>query len=130
MKKIYLFLILIGYVLSINFISNYLISYNFNNNPAEATATGSDLNIGVSESISVDVTKSRFYGTIQESNGVSNVYILDWIPLPLKNKNFNFLYIHIPFLILWLYLFFKKPKIQNKKVYKSEEIDNGYGMVD
>jgi len=114
-KILLVLFLVIGYILTINIFANLILITS--NNQEITTKTiikgGTTVNIGVSESVSVTVTRNKFYGTIIINNGKEYLYLFDFIMLPKKIKNYNFIWFHLIFLsiiILVSILIFIKPK--------------------
>ena len=120
-KIVLIITIFIVYIISINIFAS-LISYSYiNPKTTEKIEGGSVVEISVGESMSVQVTRPRWYGTIYENNGNSYLHLFDFIILPKKIKNYNFIWFHLIFLIILISLTFL---IFTKKSYKEENLKN------
>ena len=113
-------LLIASYIFLINIFAN-LISIsqdNYEISETETIISGNIVQIGVGQSVNVQVTRNRWYGTIYETDGKAYLYLFRLIKLPHKIKNYNFIWFHLIFLIiliLFSILIFTK-----RKVYKEE----------
>lgn len=125
MRKIFwaiiLILSIILYLIAINFISN--INLTKVNYESSGEKISDEKDISVSDSVSVSVFRSRFYGKIVESNDNSKLYLFWFIPVPLKSKGVSFVKFHIILLslILLIILFFIILKICKIIIQKSNK---------
>jgi len=109
-KKLIIALVisLFVYVFIINFLFNNnfqdLIGYNFSNNETYITSYGGIEKVNMGDSVSVTVTRNRWYGTIYEENNNKILYLFKFIPLPLEKDNSDYLTAHIIFICLWITL--------------------------
>ena len=127
LKLILIFIIIVGYIIIINIFAS-LISISYENYEIYKSklSGGSILEINIKESVSVHITRPRWYGTIYENNGNSFLHLFNLILLPNKIKKYNFIWFHIIFLTnlcLFLMLIFKR------KVYKEEKPNLEYDKV-
>lgn len=126
-KWLLIFGLIVIYLVIINFA--FSLNFSFDNGnltiPNESAYGGAMVNIGVGEQVSIFVTRHRFYGVIEESDGKSMLYLFNLIPIPLIRNNFNFLYFHIPFLALITFLLFKREKVKGGKEEIWEEPNGG-----
>jgi len=56
--------------------------------------SGNNVKIGFGDSITASVKRNRWYGTIYESGGQSNLYIFDLINIPMKINNIDLVWYH------------------------------------
>jgi hypothetical protein len=71
------------------------------------------VNIGVGDSVSYQIKRPRWYGTIYEDQNNAKLYLFEIIPLPMK----NYVYVHFVYLIiLTSFLYFKLRKTKINKV--------------
>ena len=122
-KLLLIFGIVIFHLLSINFFAS-LISYSYVPPKQINQYSGADVEISVSESLSVQVTRAKkWWGRTYENNGNSYLHIFDLIILPKKIKNYNFIWFHLIFLItiiLLSVLMFKNYKeVKHEKLYEN-----------
>ena len=119
-KILLIFLLLIApiiYLTLINTIANLNVNNYFGTARLQQGNDYGEVNLGVSDSVSVQVVRNRFYGKIIENEQASDLYFFNTIKLPLKNHDYNFIWIHVLFLILWvsfLIIFLVKGMVQNK----------------
>jgi len=126
-KIVLLMCMVIVYVLIINIFASIL-SISIENAEIRSSNGGGMLKIGVSESVSILVTRNRWYGKILEENGHSILYLFRFVKLPIRVKKLNFIYYHVIFLFILtaLIILFSL----NKKVYKDKKPNYDYEMVD
>lgn len=60
---------------------------------------GNTVKLGFGDSVSVTVTRNRWYGTIKESGENSYVYIFDTIKIPMKVNGIDLVWYHQFFLV-------------------------------
>lgn len=116
-KKRKNFLIILGvvtviYLITINMFFNTslqsFIPQNLTKNGTTITY-GSEEKIGVGDSVYVEITRNRWYGTIYESGGKSRLFLFNILPLPLKKANTSFIFFHIILLLIWIsFIIFSK----------------------
>lgn len=120
LKLFLIFVIVIGYVFLINIFADLISvsSENYENSKSERIG-GDSVKIGVSQSVSVSVTrKPHWYGKFYVNNGKEVLNLFYICNVPWKIQKYNFWIFHIIFLIilsLSVVLIFTK-----KKVYKGE----------
>lgn len=107
MNRLGLFIIIIivsiFYLFYINIYATIDFSQNiegFNNE--QIIDGGTNVIIGMSDDVSVSVTRDRWYGTIIENGDTKNLYFFDKIKLPLLINGINYVLYHIVFLILMI----------------------------
>jgi len=91
------------YILLINIIANSDFDIDFDSRTGNYSiqGQGSITNIPFSESVSVNVKRERWYGTILENNGDSDIHTLG-IKLPLNHDGVNYVWIHLFFVLILL----------------------------
>ena len=98
-------IILILYIIIINFLFNNnfqdFIGYNFSDNGTYISSSGGIEKVNMGDSVSVKITRNRWYGTIYEENNNKILYLFKFIPLPIEKNNSNYLQAHIIFICLW-----------------------------
>ena len=103
-----LVIFLFVYVFFINalFNTNFqdFINSNFSNNEDKYYISGSEERLNMGDSVSVQITKNRWYGTIYEENNKEILYLFDFIPLPLEKGDSNYLQAHLIFSGFWLFI--------------------------
>ena len=94
----------IGYIILIGPVSSIFLSSNSENNIIKQVIVdsgGSNVQLGVSDGISVSVVRNRWYGKINEENGIESLKLFNLVKVPLKVGSFNFIWIHaIVFIVL------------------------------
>jgi len=132
MNKFFLiFLLIILYLILTNFGAGFITQQVQTSNQTQGG--GTMLTIGIQDSVSISVTRPRFYGTIEEANGNSILYLAKIIPLPLKKEGFSFMYFHIPFLVLLLIILMKggqKDNEEKREIYPVVRDSNGFLVRD
>jgi len=121
LKLCLLFGIVIGYVIIINIVANFVSFSNGKSQDTETIIGGNIVKIGISHSVSVQVTRNRWYGEIIINNGIEYLYLFNLIGLPKKINNCNFVIFHLIFLVmltLFTILIFTK-----RKIYKEENLN-------
>lgn len=112
--SIVLIIILIPvYIFNINLIANYENTdsqIELNNNQYKGFCNASICEkVGMSDSVSIEVVKNRWYGKIVENsdqNGnLNNLYLFKIIKIPTNKNGFSFFWIHISFLIFLIIIF-------------------------
>jgi len=129
LKLCLLFGIVILYVIVINIFASLI---SFPDTPQSNSATrisGADLEIGVSQLVSVQVTRAKkWWGRGYENNGNSYLHIFELFLIPKKIQNYNFIYFHIIFLtiliLLTILMFTKKSHKEEKNEKCGEDSDN------
>ena len=124
MKKLALKIALIVFIIVIYIFSINLFASLINSSSETQTISGVisgrlNTRISLSESVSITITRNRWYGKIIINNGIEYLYLFNLIRLPKKIQNYNFVIFHLIFLvtlILFTILLFIE-----KKVYKEEE---------
>ena len=99
----------------------YLFVINYLDFSKEDVFVGGSLNIGqegsltlhTSDSVGVSVKRPRIYGTIYEAEGISELLLLNFIPIPIK-KGISYKYIHLTFLLLIIFILLKGGKNKMK----------------
>ena len=118
LKFLVIIFVIVIYILSINLFASLINFSSQSQSLSSMFGSSSEVIIGFSESVSVTVTRERFYGTIIINNGMEYLYLFNLITLPKKINGYGFMIFHIIFLIililLTILLFIKK------KVYKEE----------
>ena len=117
MKKLWVILIILAYIILINLIFNLSPQQEIkiNGNGGDETM----VEVGVSDKVEVFVLRKRWYGNIYEFSSdykKSYIHLFDFSFLKIlymKNK-INYLYIHLVFAVL-LYLFARKKVKGGKK---------------
>lgn len=125
-KNIYLIISLFIYLFLINFVANFLpfdTSFKENNLNQQIENNGPILNIYSSNSVSYQIIRHRWYGTIYDYGDKQTYYLID--PEKSSSLDFlrlpwgNFVYIHIIFLAIILVIFFYK---RNKIKYEQPNV--------
>lgn len=123
-KFIIIFCIIIIYIFSINIFASLINFSSQQQSISSFISGGFNVRVGFSDSVGIKVTRTRFYGTIIETNGEAYLYLFNLIKLPKKIQSYNFMIFHLIFLvtlILFIILIFTK-----KKVYKEETPNYDY----
>ena len=115
MRGIHTFLILFG-IAVVYFVAVHGIAAALLAQPTRTVSAPSEIEdsfnvaLGISESVTVTVTRQRFYGKIIEivaaDSKVVYVYLFNFLKLPLRVHAINFLYFHIGIIFLIVLLFF------------------------
>ena len=116
--------VIILYVPLINLFASLINFSSQGQSISSVISGGFNVRIGVSDSVGIKVTRTRFYGTIIISNGFEHLYLFNLIKLPKKIQQYNFMIFHLIFLTtitLFTILIFTK-----KKVYKEEATTSNY----
>lgn len=95
-KYILSLIIIVIYVVLANFVSANI---SFSEEEGIILGGKSDLNLGFSDSVSIEITRPRWYGTITELETESDIQMLNIFPLPLRDGNFNWIYVHLLLLL-------------------------------
>ena len=124
LKLCLLFGILIFYVIVINMFA-IIISFPFGSlTTTERIGGGSIVEVNMGESLDVEITRPRFYGTIYETSGDTYLSLFNIFLFPTKIKGYNFLLFHFIFIIsmilLTILMFTKKNSY--KEVTKNEQL--------
>ena len=123
-KIIIICFVIVIYIISINIFAS-LINFSSQQQTIRSMISGGfNVRVGFSDSVSVMVTRNRWYGEIIINNGEAYLYLFNLIKLPHKIQSYNFIIFHIIFLItliLFIILIFTK-----KKVYKEETPNYDY----
>lgn len=82
---------------------------------------GSNVQLGVSDEVSVTVTRNRWYGQLNDENGIQVLYLFKMIKIPLKTNSINFLFIHEIVLVILVGLPIKE--IIDKRRLEHEHMD-------
>jgi len=127
-KIFFLIVLIVIYIFGINFLAVLISNSEEIQENIFSANGGSMLNLGVSDSVSIKVTRERFYGFIEVNNGSEYLYFLWFLKLPKKIQGYNFYYFHLIFLvILFLIILNKSP--EKEKTYKEEIPFEGYERV-
>jgi len=111
---------IVFYVILINIFANLISTSQENYEISKSKTLGlMEVKINIGESVSVQVTRNRWYGTIHENNGKAYLHLFNLVKLPHKIKNYNFVWFHLIFLIIFILLSILI--FTNKKIYKEEE---------
>ena len=98
-------LLLLVYPTIINFISEINIDSSSYINESGEIVYGMNEKISFGDSVSVSITRNRWYGTIYELVERSDVHLFNLVNLPLKSENFDYRFIHLIFVIFLGFLF-------------------------
>ena len=121
LKIMVVILVIVVYIFSINLFASLINSSSKGQSISNFISGDFNIQIGISNSVGIIVTRNRWYGKIIIINGIEHLYLLNLIKLPKRIKSYNFIIFHLIFLtiiILFTILIFTK-----NKVYK-EEIPN------
>lgn len=115
MRGIHTFFILVGiiiaYIFLINVVVSLLVQYpSFQGDGMQKEGnSGFNVDLRMSDSVSVTVARQRFYGRVLEFIGgkskVSYLYLFNFLKLPLEVHGIHFLYFHIGIVVLLFILF-------------------------
>ena len=94
---VYLFVVNVIYN---NNLQDFIIS-NLSDNGTLIMNYGGTEKIDMGDSVQVQITRNRWYGTINEGGGKSILYLFKFIPLPLEKSGNDYLTAHIIFSCLW-----------------------------
>lgn len=136
MKQIYwVLIVVITYVILINIVSVAVtidVSSPSNIPNQQIVDSGSNQRLGVSDSITIDIARKRWYGVIYEKVGYndteSNFYLFNIVKFPVRVGGISFITIHLIFIsmiALWfLILWFIKleSKQQQKGGVTNEQV--------
>lgn len=105
MKRIYALIISIIlasiYLFGVNIIAEFKLTSNGNGGVQQQIQGGGTVYVGMSDSVSVQVFRDRWYGDIYEEPGkISNLYLFNLIKLPIKVKEKSWVLYHWVFFIL------------------------------
>ena len=113
------------YVISANFVANILISEQIiNQNVIDQNGNPFDVKVGVSDKVTISVKRPRFYGTIYETENISELSVFNIFPLPIKVYGSSWVYAHL--LVLIVLMIFAKIQL-NKQKEKEREWSNSSG---
>ena len=106
------------YVILANFAASVLIEdINMNTENFYKTGNPNVVRVGFSESVSVSVTKPRFYGTIYETGKISNLDFFNLFNIPIKVNGTNWSYAHL--IALMSLIIFIKIKFKEEKKWSN-----------
>ena len=108
LKTLLILIFLALYVFFINVVAFYKIASEkerdadriWNAYVLSSSSQGTVVEIPIKEKVTVAVTRPRWYGTIEESDGCAWLYLFGLVRLPLKTKTENFLPYHLIFVFL------------------------------
>ena len=113
--------VIVIYIFSINLFASLINFSSQQQSISNVISSGLIVVVGFSDSVSITVTKKRWYGEIIINNGIEHLFLFNLIKLPKKIQSYNFVIFHLIFLvtlILFIILIFIK-----KKVYKEEKLN-------
>lgn len=116
-----LLVILVSYIIAINILSSFIISFMYNEEVLNESAIfdSSITKINVGNSVDISIKRPRWYGTIYENYIKKDLSILNIINFPLKAGNVNFSWFHLAF---FSGLAFIGYKLNKKKITKNENL--------
>lgn len=116
-KLILLFLLMGIYVLLINqmpsLLSKLIVEPYYKNQSQQNQGFISHLSF--SDSVSVSITRPRFYGEIHESPNYKDINLFKIVKLPLQYYDINFIYFHLLFIAGVTYFMVKGGQNESKR---------------
>lgn len=101
-------LILIVYLVSVNLLAGYKLNQNNANTPQQDKGGSAMVNIGVGDSISVQVVRERWYGKIYgdywDTKDIENLYLFNIIKIPVRVNGSDWSLFHIIFVSILILL--------------------------
>jgi hypothetical protein len=119
-KKLKYLLLVLVYIIGINILFNFLSISNYQNiGNINDKSWGTNIIMGVQESVDISVTRPRFYGTYYETASTSGkviiLYSLKYIRIPIRYNSLNFIFFHMIFIGVIALELYKDRRLQNEK---------------